>query len=127
MSGFCLNKLVPVRLLKERIVLWRLSESLLDAHVQHAVERAGLHPFVYVLHDTTEFKFAGQKRREGLECLKSGSDQGLFGHFTSCVASFGESFGTLGFVRLAKKGEIQGASLSTGITIRSKQRIITMD
>ncbi|MCI5221934.1 MAG: hypothetical protein D3924_04500 [Candidatus Electrothrix sp. AR4] len=52
-------------------------ESLLDAHVQHTVERAAHHPFVYVIHDTTEFKFSGQKRREDLGRLKSGKDQGF--------------------------------------------------
>ena len=83
-------------------------ESLLDAHVRHTVERAGQHPFVYVIHDTTEFKFGGQKRREGLGRLKSGNDQGFLGHFTACVAPSGEPLGTLGLYAWRREGKSKG-------------------
>lgn len=84
------------------------SESIMDAHVQCTVERAAQHPFVYVIHDTTEFKFGGQKRREGLGRLKTGTGQGFFGHFTTCVAPSGEPLGTLGLYAWRREGKPKG-------------------
>jgi hypothetical protein len=65
-------------------------EKLLAPQVKQTVGR--LSPGdVLCLHDTTEFKFSGAKRRKGLGRLTKGG-QGFFGHFTLAVSADGERF-----------------------------------
>lgn len=84
------------------------AEAILDAHVQCTIERAKDHPYVYVIHDTTEFKFGGEKRRDGLGWLHGKNSQGFFGHFTSCVSPDDEPLGTLGLYAWHRQGKTKG-------------------
>lgn len=59
-------------------------DRLITPHIEATVARARLTPDVLVLHDTTEFRFEGMKRREGLGKL-AGDGQGFFGHFALVV------------------------------------------
>ncbi len=83
-------------------------EAIMEAHVQSTVERAQAHPFVYVIHDTTEFKFGGEKRRKGLGWVSTQKDQGFFGHFTTCVSPTGEPLGSLGLYAWSRHGKSKG-------------------
>lgn len=84
------------------------AEAILDAHVQCTVERAKAHPYVYVVHDTTEFKFGGEKHREGLGWVRSEKAQGFLSHFTICVSPTGEPLGTLGLYAWHRHGKPKG-------------------
>lgn len=84
------------------------SEAVLDAHVQCTVERARTHPYVYVVHDTTKFKFGGEKHREGLGWLHSHNSQGFLSHFSICVSPTGEPLGTLGLYAWHRQGKFKG-------------------
>ena len=84
------------------------AESILDAHVQCSLERARAYPFVYVVHDTTEFKFKGEQRREGLGWVNTPKDQGFLGHFSICVSPEGEPLGTLGLHAWSRHGAPRG-------------------
>jgi hypothetical protein len=44
---------------------------------------------VLVLHDTTQFEFPGNSKREGLGRLIKPSAQGFFGHFSLAVSADG--------------------------------------
>lgn len=59
-------------------------DRLLEPHLEATAARARLCSDVLVLHDTTEFRFEGMKRREGLGKL-AGDGQGFFGHFALVV------------------------------------------
>lgn len=84
------------------------AEAILDAHVQRTIERAEVHPYVYVIHDTTEFKFGGENRREGLGWVDSPKDQGFLGHFSFCASPSGEPLGALGLYAWTRQGPAKG-------------------
>jgi hypothetical protein len=63
-------------------------EAILAPHVRQTAKRASEHARVLVVHDTTQFEFGGQKRREGLgRLIRPG--QGFFGHFSLAVTADG--------------------------------------
>jgi hypothetical protein len=63
-------------------------EAILAPHLRQSAKRAHEHERVLVVHDTTQFEFGGQKRREGLgRLIRPG--QGFFGHFSLAVAADG--------------------------------------
>lgn len=83
-------------------------EAIFAGHVRCTVERASLYPYVYVIHDTTEFKFGGLKPREGLGRLRGTESQGFFGHFSFCAAPSGEPLGTLGLYAWSRESGVKG-------------------
>lgn len=63
-------------------------EAILAPHLRQSARRAGAHARVLVVHDTTQFEFGGQKKREGLgRLIRPG--QGFFGHFSLAAAADG--------------------------------------
>jgi hypothetical protein len=70
-------------------------QAVLDAHIGQTVGRMVKHPKVLVLHDTTSFKFAGKKPREGLGFLNGEKQQGFYAHSSIAVAGDGEPLGTV--------------------------------
>jgi len=60
-------------------------DRLIEPHIAATVRRAELARGVLVLHDTTEFRFEGMKRRDGLGEI-AGGGQGFFGHFALAIA-----------------------------------------
>jgi len=61
-------------------------EAIIAPHYAMTCERAASYETVLAVHDTTEFRFSGEKRREGLGRLGQ-KGQGFFGHVTLCVAA----------------------------------------
>jgi len=55
--------------------------AILSAHVEKVRGKLGNEGQVLVAHDTTEFSFGGEGKREGLGRLRAGG-QGFFGHFS---------------------------------------------
>lgn len=72
-----------------------IAQSVLDAHIEKTVGRMAERLLVLVLHDTTEFAFSGQEKREGLGYLDGGTRQGFYSHHSFAVAPDGEPLGTL--------------------------------
>ncbi len=70
-------------------------QGVLDAHIDRTVGRMIEKPEVLVLHDTTDFKFAGEQRREGLGFLNGEKKTGFYAHFSIAVARDGEPLGTV--------------------------------
>lgn len=84
------------------------AEAVLDAHVRCTIERAAACSHVYVVHDTTEFMFGGEKYRDGLGWIHGPKEHGFFGHFSICVSPESEPLGTLGLYAWHRKGETKG-------------------
>jgi len=64
-------------------------EAILAPHVRQTVLRATGRGDVLVVHDTTEFEFGGESKREGLgRLIRPG--QGFFGHFALAVGADGD-------------------------------------
>ena len=81
-------------------------EALHRPHVQATLGRMGDHETVLVAHDTTEFRFSGEVKREGLGPVKK-AGQGFFGHFALAVSVAGQRdpLGVLGVHAWARKRE----------------------
>jgi hypothetical protein len=63
-------------------------EAILEPHFRQTVRRATAHADVLVVHDTTQFEFGGDKKREGLgRLIRPG--QGFFGHFALATTADG--------------------------------------
>jgi len=63
-------------------------EAILAPHFRQSARRAAEHRRVLVVHDTTEFEFPGDSKREGLgRLIRPG--QGFFGHFTLATTADG--------------------------------------
>ena len=73
-------------------------DGILAGHYAQTAQRASDESWVLAVHDTTEFRFAGEGVREGLGPLR-GSGQGFFAHFTLLVAP-GELRRPLGVIAL---------------------------
>ena len=64
-------------------------EAILAPHYRQTARRALSHKDVLVLHDTTQFEFGGDSKREGLgRLIRPG--QGFFGHFALAVSADGD-------------------------------------
>lgn len=64
-------------------------EAILAPHVRQTARRAAGRDDIVVVHDTTEFEFAGDTKREGLgRLIRPG--QGFFGHFALAVSADGQ-------------------------------------
>jgi len=64
-------------------------EGILAPHFRQSARRAAELPRVVVAHDTTQFEFGGQTKREGLGRLIKPSAQGFFGHFSLAMSADG--------------------------------------
>jgi hypothetical protein len=63
-------------------------DAVLAPHIASTADRCAARERVLVIHDTTEFEFSGEERRDGLgRLLRPG--QGFFGHFSMCVSADG--------------------------------------
>jgi hypothetical protein len=64
-------------------------EAILAPHFRQTARRASSHEDVLVVHDTTQFEFGGDSKREGLgRLIRPG--QGFFGHFALATAAAGD-------------------------------------
>ena len=76
--------------------------GLVAPHLEATVRRAEQVGKVFVVHDTTEFRFDGRKRREGLGRINN-KGQGFFGHFALVLSAADRAplglAGVLPFVR----------------------------
>jgi hypothetical protein len=64
-------------------------EAILAPHFRQSARRASEHERVLVVHDTTQFDFPGNSKREGLGRLIRPSAQGFFGHFSLALSADG--------------------------------------
>lgn len=64
-------------------------EAILAPHFRQTGRRAAELPRVIVAHDTTQFEFGGQMKREGLGRLIRPAAQGFFGHFSLAMSADG--------------------------------------
>ena len=64
-------------------------EAILAPHFRQSARRASEHERVLVVHDTTQFDFPGNSKREGLGRLIRPAAQGFFGHFSLALSADG--------------------------------------
>lgn len=62
-------------------------EAILAPHFRQTARRASTQSRVIVAHDTTQFEFGGQTKRQGLGRLIKPSAQGFFGHFALAMST----------------------------------------
>jgi len=84
------------------------ARAIFDGHVQATIERASAEPEVFVVHDTTEFRFGGERRRDGMGWLNSDYQQGFLAHFSFCVSREGRPLGSLGLYAWSRQGKRKG-------------------
>ena len=65
------------------------AEAILAPHFRQSARRAVEHERVLIVHDTTQFEFPGNSKREGLGRLIRPSAQGFFGHFSLALSADG--------------------------------------
>jgi len=65
-------------------------EAILAPHFRQSGRRAAELPRLVVAHDTTQFEFGGQTKRDGLGRLIRPGAQGFFGHFSLAMSADGE-------------------------------------
>ncbi len=64
-------------------------EAILAPHFRQSARRAAERERILVVHDTTQFEFPGEAKREGLGRLIKPSAQGFFGHFSLALSADG--------------------------------------
>jgi hypothetical protein len=82
-------------------------EAILEPHFRQTARRSAAHPDVLVVHDTTQFEFSGEKKREGLgRLIRPG--QGFFGHFALATTADGnrEPLGLLNLETLFRTDKV---------------------
>jgi hypothetical protein len=79
-------------------------ERILAPHIAASVRRAATERVVVVAHDTTEFRFGGD--REGLGWVNTFGGQGFFGHFALALTADGtrRPLGLVGMRVLMRQG-----------------------
>jgi hypothetical protein len=79
--------------------------AVVEAHVQKTLERIAKFETVIVAHDTSEFSYAGEVKRQGLGRLR-GKDQGFLAHTALAMAGDGtrRPLGVLGFAPWVRAG-----------------------
>lgn len=83
-------------------------EAILAPHVRQTVRRCARHDRVLVVHDTTQFEFGGETKREGLgRLIRPG--QGFFAHFALATSADGlrEPLGLLNLETLIRVDEVK--------------------
>ena len=84
------------------------AESVFEGHVNATCARAQEEEVVYVVHDTTEFRFGGEKPREGLGWISTHYWDGFLAHYSLCVSKDGKPLGSLGLYAWARQGKKKG-------------------
>jgi Transposase DNA-binding/Transposase DDE domain len=85
----------------ERVTL----DRLIEPHLEATTLRAATVDELLVVHDTTELRYGGRGRREGLGELANGG-QGFFAHFALALdAGHGECLGVAGLLTYRREGE----------------------
>lgn len=82
-------------------------EQVLDAHIGCTVRRATEAGKVLVIHDTTEFGFGGEGRKD-LRRISDGKKKGFLSHFSLCVGLDGQPLGSLGHYSWGREPERKG-------------------
>ena len=85
------------------------ADEILEPHVLATLRRARESKFCLVVHDTTDFRFGGEHRRDGLGHINSHKQQGFFAHFALALLPGEERVplgvcGLLRHSRLIRKG-----------------------
>lgn len=88
-------------------------EALFGAHTAATVRRASSEAEVLVIHDTTEFRFGGEKRRDGMGWINSNNEQGFLAHFSIGVARTGRPLGSLALHAWVRQGARVGRRKTT--------------
>ncbi len=88
-------------------------EVVFDGHVQATVARAAEASKVYVIHDTTEFRFGGEHPREGMGWINTERHEGFLGHYSFCISGKGEPLGSLGCYAWSRQGSRRGRRAPT--------------
>jgi hypothetical protein len=84
-------------------------EEIMNSHVKCTVERASKYPHVYIAHDTSQFVFGGDSKRNGLGRINSEkTQQGFLAHYSICISPDGEPLGTVGLYAWSRSQEIKG-------------------
>ena len=85
-------------------------EAILGPHFRQTARRAAELPRLVVTHDTTQFEFGGQTKREGLGHLIRPAAQGFFGHFSLAVSADGQRrpLGVLGLQTVFRLKKVIG-------------------
>src|SRR3954470_16402748 len=65
-------------------------DAILAPHFRPSARRASELPHIIVAHDTTQFEFPGETKRDGLGHLIHPGAQGFFGHFSLAMSADGE-------------------------------------
>lgn len=81
------------------------ADEILEPHVLATLQRAREAGFCLMIHDTTDFRFGGEHRREGLGHINSHKQQGFFGHFALALLPGEERvpLGVCGLVRHSRQ------------------------
>jgi hypothetical protein len=82
-------------------------EQVLDSHIACTVQRATQAGKVLVIHDTTEFGFSGEGRKD-LRRISDGKKKGFLSHFSLCVGLDGQPLGSLGHYAWGREPERKG-------------------
>ena len=82
-------------------------EQVLDSHIACTVQRATQAGKVLVIHDTTEFGFGGEGRKD-LKRISDGKKKGFLSHFSLCVGLDGKPLGSLGHYAWGREAERKG-------------------
>lgn len=83
-------------------------QSVFGGHVNATLDRAEAASTVFVVHDTTEFRFGGERHRDGLGWINSDRRQGFLAHFSFCVSLQGRPLGCLDLFAWARQGKRTG-------------------
>ena len=97
-------------------------EALLGAHVASTIGRAATESEVLVIHDTTEFRFGGEKPRDGMGWLNSDSAQGFLAHFSICATREGRPLGTVALHVWVRQGAKVGSDKKKMRNLRNPDR-----
>ncbi len=86
-------------------------DRILSGHIKATVSRASESDRPVIAHDTTDFIFGGQERREGLGWVTN-DNQGFRGHFALALSrtAFVHPLGVLGFETLFRTGKARSTS-----------------
>jgi hypothetical protein len=81
------------------------ADQILAPHIAATMKRVREAGFCLMIHDTKDFRFGREHRREGLGHINSRKQQGFFGHFALALLPGEESvpLGVSGLVRLGRQ------------------------
>ena len=97
-------------------------DAVFAPHQRATIRRALEETNVLVIHDTTEFRFGGEKERDGLGWINSSAQKGFLAHLTFCVAQNGRPLGTLGLHAWTRSGNVKGRRVRARSTYYGSDR-----